>query len=57
MGVRGGGGEDGCENARDTGVAGEFIGGKGSMAVVGGGTLYIWWYSFRGELFIMLKWR
>ena len=41
MGV-GGGGEERCEKARDTGVAGEGIGGKGIMAGgIGGGTLYI----------------
>lgn len=41
MGV-GGGGEDKCENDSDTGVAGEFMGGKGIMAEgIGGGTLYI----------------
>ena len=38
MGVKGGG-EDKCENDSDTGVAGEFMGGKGIMAEgIGGGT-------------------
>ena len=41
MGV-GGGGDDKCENDSDTGVAGEFMGGKCIMVEgIGGGTLYI----------------